>query len=448
MTWHLFPVLARVELDTKERYKFFGLQRQRACGIGSGPRRGRSTFRQCTHHATRYDLALKRELVTGAEDTAVAKAASKSLQRRGFHPKIECTAILVDGKDSVIKLPNRLFGGLYAHDIMHHLFINSIAYLVDAIMDLLTPSQKRSLDIISEKFAPFRDTFSGDAGKRIRHVTKMSYLSAEQKVTLLFTLTSVIGHEGNILPEGIRTHVLTALSAMQIICFAVRGRRGYTEAEHNFIWEVIGKKFWKSLALVVSWKERLRADDVRKLNEGKPPSKRKRVQEFTPRRPDSDESDTVDTATDDPDAPPHFSKSDKIVPHSFVHFSAQVKLGGTHQFHNVSAVEAKHRGCIQLAGTRVRKYNDTNVTEENMLDFNLDLELWDEIALKVEEAGACHSKHIFKLYFQIIPSNHIFKTHTQNMLSTLCFKTLTQITFSKHLYHRQPLCPWELSRCY
>ena len=53
-TWHLYPVLARVELDTKERYKFFGCSRQRACGIGSGPRRGRSLLRSCTSHARRY----------------------------------------------------------------------------------------------------------------------------------------------------------------------------------------------------------------------------------------------------------------------------------------------------------------------------------------------------------------------------------------------------------
>ena len=51
--WHLYPVLARVEVDTKERYKFFGCSRQRACGIGSGPRRGRSTLRSCTSHSRR-----------------------------------------------------------------------------------------------------------------------------------------------------------------------------------------------------------------------------------------------------------------------------------------------------------------------------------------------------------------------------------------------------------
>ena len=41
----LFPVLARMEFDTKERYKFFCCAKQRACGIGSGPRDGHSALR-------------------------------------------------------------------------------------------------------------------------------------------------------------------------------------------------------------------------------------------------------------------------------------------------------------------------------------------------------------------------------------------------------------------
>ena len=51
--WHLYPVLTRLELDTKERYKFFVCSRQRACGIASGPRRGRSVLRSCIRHSSR-----------------------------------------------------------------------------------------------------------------------------------------------------------------------------------------------------------------------------------------------------------------------------------------------------------------------------------------------------------------------------------------------------------
>ena len=143
-TWHLYPILARVELDTKERYKFFGLRSQRCCGIGSGPRRGRSLFRQCTPHATRCDIARKRELVASAGPGS--SAATASLSRRGLHPTIQCTAILEDARDAVLNFPHRLYGGLYAYDTMHIIFIGAIGYLLEAIVDALTPSQRVRLN--------------------------------------------------------------------------------------------------------------------------------------------------------------------------------------------------------------------------------------------------------------------------------------------------------------
>ena len=104
-------------------------------------------------------------------------------------------------------------------------------------------------------------------------------------------------------------------------------------------------------------------------------------------------------------------------------------LGGTHQFHNTSAVEGKHRGCIQLAGTRVRKYNDPNMTEESMLDYNLDIALFDDIALMVEEKGV-------SLEMIIIPQNTnpktSFKTCTQTTFSIHTFKIYPHITISNH----------------
>ena len=69
----LFPVLARMEFDTKERYKFFCCSRQRGCGIGSGPRQGHSTLRPCTPHSSRLDLSAKRRnVVPGIENAASA----------------------------------------------------------------------------------------------------------------------------------------------------------------------------------------------------------------------------------------------------------------------------------------------------------------------------------------------------------------------------------------
>ena len=126
---------------------------------------------------------------------------------------------------------------------------------------------------------------------------------------------------------------------------------------------------------------------MRKKNERLPPNKQKRVKLFRPRPTHSSESDTVDSDGMDSQHPQHFIRSDKIVPHGFVHLAEQVKLGGTHQFHNSSAVENKHKDCIQVAGTRVRKYNVANQTEEGMLYYTLDMQLFDDIADIVEKTG-------------------------------------------------------------
>ena len=93
--WHMYPTWVRSELDTKERYKFFGSKRQRGCGIGSGPRRGRSLFRPCTPHAERAsEIERQRKLVVAGGPGA--DAAERSLSRRGLHPTIGCPAVLVD----------------------------------------------------------------------------------------------------------------------------------------------------------------------------------------------------------------------------------------------------------------------------------------------------------------------------------------------------------------
>ena len=382
----MYPVLARVEVDTKERYKFFGGKRQRSCGVGSGPRRGRSLFRQCTPHATRGDIDHKRQLVQSGENGAAEAAAS--LARRGLHPTISCPAVLEDGKDIILSHPGRMFGGLYAFDTMHHLYINSAAYLLEGVVDLLTPSKRRALDKCVKKFSSFRDPYTGVPARRVSTVTKLSYLTAELRVATVFTLAHAVGHMALLFPEGVRVHVLTALSAFQIICFVSRGKRPFTAAEHNFVFGNIGKSFWRSLAMIVSWKERCRAQLVRRMNLNRSPSKHKRPKIFRPKPADSDESsDTIDTDDDDTDVPSHFTKSDKMVPHCLVHLPDQVKMGGTHQFHNTSAPESHHKPCIQEAGTRVRKYSGANVTERHMLTYTLQMHLFDEISVLIDKGS-------------------------------------------------------------
>lgn len=169
-TWHLYPVLARCELDTKERYKFFACSRQRACPIGSGPRKGRSLFRQCTPHALRTDIQLKRT-VASRESGSLAKYASNSLLRRGIHPTIGCPAVLQDCKDAIIYWPHRMFAGLCSYDVLHTLYINTIGYLLEAIVSLLTPSVAKKLDNVAALLTPLRNKKTGKTARRMSRVS-------------------------------------------------------------------------------------------------------------------------------------------------------------------------------------------------------------------------------------------------------------------------------------
>jgi len=272
---------------------------------------------------------------------------------------------------------------------MHTVFIGAIGYLLEAVVEILTPSKRLQLDAHSRKLSPLRNPVTGKSARRIIKVTQLSYLTAEQKVIGLFTMAHALGHRASICPDETRIDVLTAISAMQIICCVTRGKKPFTEAEHNHVFEIIGRQFWYSLSRLVAWKENRRAMYIIRRNEGKPPSKRRRVKTFKTRPVESDESScTVDSDPEDSEVPPHFIRSDKIIPHSFVHLPEQVKLGGTYQFHNTSAVESEHKDSIQLAGSRVRKYCAANLTEAQMLHYTLDLNLFDEIADIVQKGSS------------------------------------------------------------
>ena len=303
------------------------------------------------------------------------------MKRRGLHPSISCSAVIEDCSRATLTVPGRLFGGLFAYDIMHTVFIGAVGYLLEAIVDIMPPSKQLLLDSHSNSLSPLRNIVTGKSSRRVLKITQLAYLTAEQKVIALFTIAHALGHRASLCPEATRTDVLTAISSLQIVCSVTRGKRPFSEAEHNHVFKVIGKSFWDSLARLVSWKETRRAMRTHQRNQNMSPRKRKRVQTFQPPPPESDESDTVDSDSGDRDdrIPQHFVRSTKIVPHAFVHLPEQVRLGGTYQFHNTSAVESHHPASIKLAGTRVRKYSQPNVTETQMLHYNLDLHLFDAI---------------------------------------------------------------------
>ena len=400
----LFPVLTRMEFDTKERYKFFCCAKQHACGIGSGPRQGHSALRPCTPHSSRPDLPAKRRIAARDEKNE----AAASLERRGIHPSRRCTAL--EGRaHCVLTWPGRLHFGLFAYDVMHILYINCIGYLLDAMLDALTPKNHIELDRRARTLGPFRNPATGRTTRRMLKLSSTGYLSAEQKVIHLFTWSHAIGSRALLLPEYIRLDALLALSCLQTICFSTRGLRPFTREEHTYIFRDLGRRFFVSLSNMQHYKREQRIRNAIAYNIDKPERKRRRVPHWKPAQKLSDESANT-ASSDDGDVPPYYIRSDKIVPHSFVHFPEQVCMGGSHKFHDTAAQEATHPKYLGLAGSRTRAHGDLNRTSDRMLDYTLDEVLMEEICVQAKIDGI-YLHGLYPLYPRYISTVYNHCTH-------------------------------------
>jgi hypothetical protein len=114
------------------------------------------------------------------------------------------------------------------------LYINSIRYLQEALLDLLTPTKQKLLDARVLAFSPFRNPVTGQTSPKVTSLTRIGYLSGEQRVLHLFVWSHAVGSTAEIFEEGLREFVLKSICSLQVMCFAVRGKRAFTEAEHRY----------------------------------------------------------------------------------------------------------------------------------------------------------------------------------------------------------------------
>jgi hypothetical protein len=373
----LFPVLARMEFDTKERTKFFCLARERACGCGSGPRRGHSNFRHCTSHASRGDLEQKRN---DAHDPTLSQqerdAAASSLKRRGLNPYQQCTALL-GLRHAVLRWPSRIFFGLFSFDVMHGIYLNCIGYLLDTLIDLLPASVLNELDRRVARLPPFRGK-GGTTTRRVRRLSSSAYLTAEMKVVHLFVLPHVLGSNALLIPVQHRQLVMRAVVSLQIICYSVRSKRPYTLREHRHICRVVARDFYSALSELRQGSRLDKIARAENYNIDKPPAKRRRVPYRTTVEPPAGESsDTVSSS--DEERYFDFFRDGKIIPHLFQHLVDQVRMGGTHSFHDTAGPESSHQDNLKVSGARSRKYREDNRTIAGMMKFNNGLDLIEEI---------------------------------------------------------------------
>ena len=199
-----------MELDTKERWKFFCCVRERACGCGSGPRQGHSALRPCTPHADRRDdIERKRRIVCDTSLTEEARNdAAESLKRRGLAPTRTCTA-LSGIVHAVLAWPDRIYHGLFTYDVMHCVYLNCIGYLLDTLHSVMTPTQLMELDRRGKKLPPFRKR-DGTTCKRARKLSSAAYLTAEMKVVTCtqYTCPTYIPNIYTKLPNMYTQHIL------------------------------------------------------------------------------------------------------------------------------------------------------------------------------------------------------------------------------------------------
>ena len=116
--------------------------------------------------------------------------SAQSLRRRGLHPTMTCSAIVDCCSDATLSIPGRLFGGLFAYDIMHTVFIGAIGYLLEAITDNLVQSKRTQLDSRSNQLSPFRHPVTGKCVRRIikcTHIPKSHILLAKAQTIFSFS---------------------------------------------------------------------------------------------------------------------------------------------------------------------------------------------------------------------------------------------------------------------
>ena len=107
-------------------------------------------------------------------------------------------------------------------------------YVQDALLSILKPELKKELDRRVCSFTSFRKPHDGSTSTKVSSLTKTAYITAELRVLHLFIWSHAIGSKAAIFPLGLREHVLIVLRNLQIICFSVRRKRPYTEAEHRY----------------------------------------------------------------------------------------------------------------------------------------------------------------------------------------------------------------------
>ena len=237
----LYPRLLAMNLDQPEAQLYFGRQNKTSCSECKW-RKGRSAHRraQILTGSTinrMYDIALD---TTTTE--AIQREAQEKLQQYGFNWSRRCLLTKtcdklltrIPGKDEVFPCADK-------RDRLHAL-MGFICRTVTDTLNLL-PLSGATRILLDQRL-----TDVAARGGLRDPVTKRSYriqtsmfhdanVTTVNRVSTLFFLPHVFGHQAQIIPQQERTDVLGLVAQAQMLIIACRGKRSYTENELEIIYD-------------------------------------------------------------------------------------------------------------------------------------------------------------------------------------------------------------------
>ena len=383
----LIPRLFAMNLDQPEAQLFFGMLNRQTCSKCIW-RKGYSAFR-CTCRPQSRDAVAR--LYTMKLLPATQTAASEKLRRWGFNPDRKC-CLLTECDKLLVKLPglDEVFPCVDYRDRMHGMIIFLHRYITSTLADL----SKQILGGPARQTLDRRLKYICDGGFCRDPTTKRSYrvvnsifsdvgMTATDKKCALFLLPHVLGPNAELLPENVRTPLLTCISRAQLLLIAVSGRRMYTKQELDDIFNRGYKVVFGALQrihgldyLVRLEKHRRRPDTYKAPN----PCKR------TCRTWRSHRTQNTDTDSTSEDSSlggePTFSHGSVGLSHQ--HWVAQVISGGAFGVHCTQAAEAYHKKCMKLPAERVRHFaSSSNWTAANMQNYLKNNYLFNEMSTQL-----------------------------------------------------------------
>ena len=284
-----FPRLCAMTLDTMERVKYFGLRSIHSCGHCT-LRNGRSATRRSRRHNPQ-DIQRMLKFATQevhTQDLISHRARIRAkLFRHGFDYKHRCR--LPDFADNCLvhvpEFPNVLFQGLCQFERLHTFYIVYCEYFMELVTACLLPNTQAKVAAYVKQCHAFRDPVTGIAHPALQTILKMNHLTAERRVRAIFYWAHVLGTTAEVAVPPMRTHILVALSTLQLMLISTRGHRPYTRRELNVIYHEVGRQFFTALEALAAYADDKRMQSGleahrRRPNHTRPPVPFKRMRRF------------------------------------------------------------------------------------------------------------------------------------------------------------------------